>query len=110
MARHAISLFLVVSLVIASFFFGIQSGETQTVADRPAGVAQESWLAISDWAGVELLDGPVPSVAQVQLPQGIERFVSGSLSNRSGRLWIATGDGIWVTVELSHSPRMVPLH
>jgi hypothetical protein len=79
----------------------------QSQSDRPPGVDEGSWVAISDTVGLVLVD--VSFVAHSATPSDIPRGLSG-FPQSTGILMVEV-NGLWTRVEFAEAPaRVRPLH
>lgn len=79
----------------------------QAPGDRPVGVNEGNWVAISDAVGIVLVD--VGYTARTALPSGVPRALS-NLPRSTGVLMVKV-NGVWTRAELAEPPaRVHPVH
>ena len=80
----------------------------QSQGDRPPGLDEDRWVAISDTVGLVLADvsfTPAPNALPSDIPRGL------SLFPQSTGLLMVKVNGLWTRVELAEAPpRVQPLY
>jgi hypothetical protein len=75
----------------------------QSPGDRPLGVDEDNWVAISDTVGIVIVD--VSYTARTALPSDLPRALS-NLPRSTGVLMVKV-DELWTRVELAEPPPRV---
>ena len=80
----------------------------QAPGDRPLGVDEDSWVAISDTVGIVLVDVSY-TAARAALPSDLPRALS-NLPRSTGVLMVKV-NGLWTRAELAEPPpRVQPVY
>ena len=94
-------------MLVATACLIVAGSAAQSDVDRPPGVDENSWVPISDTAGIALTSG-IALPASVRLPGSNAVVVPQVLRSGTGILMVKSG-GVWMRVDLDlPQPRMHP--